>query len=523
VQNEPGNVTALSGLGGTRGPTSQFRILAHARLATDDYTLTPLPDLATELPSVERGTWRVNADGTMETTWKLRPNVKWHDGAPFSSADVAFWFTVIKDDKIPGGASLIGLDQVTSVTTPDPATVVIHWSAPFFQANEIPDVGPLPKHLLETAYARSDAETFLNHRYFTTDFVGLGPYRLTSWTPGAQIEFDRFEEYFRERPIIDRVVLRIIPDFNTMVSNVLAGSVDVAQPPAENMDVAMELKRRWEGTGDRVRTDPNDKMRVVYMQYRPDYSRPANGVTNRSVRQALYHAIDRSSMAQVITEGLSPVADSWFAPGVPERREVESSIPQYPYDPARAQALFAEAGWVRGGDGVLTRQGSGERFELEVRNRPGSATEREIVVINDYWKAMGVAGTVSPGTPSLVNDRTWLALFPGVQVSRLEAPDAYNTRRTHSRAIASEANRWAGRNTFGYSNPAADALQDRLTITIDQREQLALQRQLLQEMMTDVAVMPLYWDVELVLATRAIKGDVTAVETGWNVVTWNKE
>jgi peptide/nickel transport system substrate-binding protein len=289
------------------------------------------------------------------------------------------------------------------------------------------------------------------------------------------------------------------------------------------MDVAMELKRRWEGTGDRVRTDPNDKMRVVYMQYRPDYSRPANGVTNRSVRQALYHAIDRSSMAQVITEGLSPVADSWFAPGVPERREVESSIPQYPYDPARAQALFAEAGWVRGGDGVLTRQGSGERFELEVRNRPGSATEREIVVINDYWKAMGVAGTVSPGTPSLVNDRTWLALFPGVQVSRLEAPDAYNTRRTHSRAIASEANRWAGRNTFGYSNPAADALQDRLTITIDQREQLALQRQLLQEMMTDVAVMPLYWDVELVLATRAIKGDVTAVETGWNVVTWNKE
>src|SRR5215211_2838225 len=60
VQNEPGNVTALSGLGGTRGPTSQFRILAHSRLATDDYTLTPQPDLALELPSVEKGTWKVN-------------------------------------------------------------------------------------------------------------------------------------------------------------------------------------------------------------------------------------------------------------------------------------------------------------------------------------------------------------------------------------------------------------------------------------------------------------------------------
>ena len=150
-------------------------------------------------------------------------------------------------------------------------------------------------------------------------------------------------------------------------------------------------------------------------------------------------------VAQVITEGLSPVADSWFAPNVANRKDVESSIPQYPYATARALALMAEAGWVRGSDGLLARAGTGEKFELEIRNRPGSATEREIVVLNDYWKGIGVAGTVSPGTPSLVNDRTWLALFPGIQASRLDGPDAYNTRRTHSRAIASEANRWAGR------------------------------------------------------------------------------
>jgi ABC-type transport system substrate-binding protein len=282
VQNEPGNVTALSGLGGTRGPTSQFRILAHSRLATDDYTLTPQPDLALELPSVEKGTWKVNPNGTMETTWKLRPNIKWHDGTPFTSADIAFWFQVIKDEKIPGGASLIGIDQVTSVTTPDPSTVTIHWSAPFFQANEIPDVGPLPKHLLESAYTTSDAETFLNHRYFTTDFVGLGPYKLSGWTPGSQVEFERFNDYFGQRPAIDKVVLRIIPDFNTMVSNIMAGSVDLAQPPAENMDVALDLKAKWEGTGDRVRTDPNDKMRVVYMQFRPETSRPvASGALPR--------------------------------------------------------------------------------------------------------------------------------------------------------------------------------------------------------------------------------------------------
>jgi peptide/nickel transport system substrate-binding protein len=323
--------------------------------------------------------------------------------------------------------------------------------------------------------------------------------------------------------MLDRVILRIIPDFNTMVSNALAGTVDVAQPPGESMDAAMELKRRWEGTGNRVRTDANNRIRLIYMQYRPEYARPQNAVTNRTVRQGLYHAIDRTAVAGVITEGLSPTADSWLSPSDPLRKDVEASIPQYPYNVDRAQRLLAEAGWLRGGDGVVVRQDTGERFELEVRNRPGSATERELVVVADYWKAVGVVANVVPGAPSRVTDREWLATYPGVQLSRLETEDAYNTRRLHSRAIAAPANRWAGRNGAGYSNPVADALQERLVVTIDRVGQLTLHRQLLQEVMGEVAIMPLFWDTELVLATKGVKGEVTATETGWNLFTWDKD
>jgi len=272
-----------------------------------------------------------------------------------------------------------------------------------------------------------------------------------------------------------------------------------------------------------VRTDPNDKIRLIYPQYRPEYVQPRNGVTDRTVRQALYQAIDRPSMAQVITEGLSPVADSWFAPTNPLRAEVESAIPQYPYDVARAQQLLTQAGWVRGSDGVLVNQTSGDRFQLDVRNRPGSATERELVVLADYWKALGLSTMITPPAPNLVSDREWLATYPGIQVSRLESEDAFNTRRTHTRAIAGPANRWAGRNGAGYSNPAADAIQDKLVLTIDPREQISLHRQLVQEILGEAGVMPLYWDVELSLATKAVKGDVTAVETGFNVSTWDKE
>jgi peptide/nickel transport system substrate-binding protein len=479
--------------------------------------------MAVELPSPDKGTWRVNPDGTMQTIWKIRPNIKWHDGTPFTSQDLLFWFTVITDKNIPS-TSLIGLEQLTSASAPDPLTFEMNWSEPHYRADRIPEVGPVPKHILESVYAQGDYETLLNHRYFTTEFIGLGPYRLLSWAPGSHIEFASFADYYVGRPPLDRIILRIIPDFNTMVSNVLAGTVDVAQPPGENMDVAMDLKRRWEGDGNRVRTDPNNRIRLIYMQYRPEYARPRTyGVTDRTVRQGLYHAIDRTAMAQVMTEGLAPIADSWISPSDPLRRHVEAAIPQFPYDPNRAQQLLANAGWVRGPDGVLARSDSGERFELEIRNRPGSATERELVLVADFWKAVGVAGTVTPGGVNLVSDREWLATYPGVQVSRLETEDAYNTRRTHSRAIAAPSNRWAGRNGAGYSNPTVDAIQDRLVVTINQEQQIDLHRQLLQEMMGEVGLMPIFWDVELVLATRSVKGEVTATEVGWNVFTWDKE
>jgi ABC-type transport system substrate-binding protein len=189
----------------------------------------------------------------------------------------------------------------------------------------------------------------------------------------------------------------------------------------------------------------------------------------------------------------------------------------------RAQQLLTQAGWTRGSDGVLVNQANGERFQIDLRNRPGSATERELVVIADFWKAVGLSTTITPPAPNLVSDREWLATYPGIQVSRLETEDAFNTRRTHTRAIAGPANRWAGRNGAGYSNPTADAIQDKLVVTVDPREQVSLHRQLLQEMMGEAAIMPLFWDVELALITKTVKGDVTAVETGFNVATWDKE
>jgi ABC-type transport system substrate-binding protein len=184
---------------------------------------------------------------------------------------------------------------------------------------------------------------------------------------------------------------------------------------------------------------------------------------------------------------------------------------------------MSQAGWTRGADGVLVNNESGERFELDLRTRPGSGSQRELAVLADQWKVIGVAPSVTTTPPALVGDREYLATYPGIQTSRLESEDAFNGRRLHTKAIASPANRWSGRNGAGYGNPRADALQDRIVATVDRSEQIRLQRELLQEMLTDVAIIPMFWDVELALVTRSVKGDVSAVETGWNIATWDKQ
>jgi peptide/nickel transport system substrate-binding protein len=509
----------FTGLGSANGGNQTIRLIAHDYLTVQDDARAWRPHLATELPSVERGTWRLNADGTMDVTWKIRPGVKWHDGAPFTSDDLAFAFTLHRD---PGFTLTSGAAQVRlmdSVTTPDPFTLAVHWSSPSVDAIQAPGLDPMPKHLLEGLY-QSDKDALINSPLLLTEFVGLGPYRIASWESGVELQFERFDGFYLGRPPLDRVVVKYVKDPNTQIANILAGSVDVVIPPSVDLETASEIRRRWEGTGSQVFAVVTDRLRFLRPQYRPEFARPQNGLTNLTVRRALYHAVDRAALAEVVGQGLAPAADSWFAPSEAIRAQVESAIPQYPFDPARAQQLLTQAGWVRGSDGILVNQQTGQRFEAEISVRPTTGSDKDSVIIADGWKAVGAQIGIYNMPAALADDRKHLSEQPFVTVSSLSAVNFYDGSITHSREISSDANRWTGRNNQGYSNPTVDALQDKLLVTLDERERVALHRQLLQEGMGDVLVLPLYWQTDPVFALRGVQGIKGA--NNWNMFEWDK-
>jgi len=517
VANE-GYVTDFPGVMGRRPGGIEWILHNYLVLRNDRDEF--VPQLAVEQISVDKGTWRVNADGTMETTWRIHPNVKWHDGTPFTSADLLFTFTAFKDPELPSRFGS-ALREMESASAPDPQTLVIHWRRPLATANEAPALNPMPKHLLEEAYLNEKA-SFGNNPRLLHQFVGLGPYRLVNWVIGSHIELERFDDYFRGRPPLDRVVIRFMSDPNTVMANLLAGTIDVASGNHVDLDAGVEIRRRWEGTGSQVRFSPLGDLQQIEIQFRAEYARPRNGLVERPVRQALFHAIDRKALVEAAAAGLTPVADHWFSPIHALRPEVESAVPQYPYDPARAQQLLAQAGWARGPDGLLIHGASGERFELQVFIQEEKSEEDQAIVA-DYWKAAGVQA-IQNRLP-IPRDRQVEGTQPGVIVT---SPKGYEvpyieSSRLYSGNISSAADRWTGRNRGGYSSARVDALIERLAVTIDPRETVPLHRQLLQEGLGDVALIPLYFDVDAIVMLKGVKGPIGGTYVEWNFFEWDKE
>jgi peptide/nickel transport system substrate-binding protein len=314
-------------------------------------------------------------------------------------------------------------------------------------------------------------------------------------------------------------VLRFISDPNTMIANILSGAVDVILPPGPDIDAALEIRQRWKGTGNHVLGFAKPNITFIYNQFRPDYARPRSGLPNLPVRQALYHAINREAINMVVTQGLVPVADSWITPTDAMRPEVEAAIPQYRYDPARAQQLLAQAGWTRGSDGILVHQPSGERFEIEVRARSREFETAALAVASD-WKAVGVGATLFTVPAALADDRSQEGSAPGALVAS-SVTSALMTDRLHSKTTMGPENNWFGKNQGGYYNPRSDAIYDRLEEAIDPRERTRLHGELLGEILGDVAIMPLHWSMDAVLALRHVKPDAIKDDDAWNFHAWD--
>ena len=204
-----------------------------------------LPMLAQEVPSIDNGQWKVFPDGRMETTYRIRPNARWHDGVPLTSDDLLFTVMAEQDKEVdmPRNATY---DLISSITAPDDHTVVVAWSQPFIEADSMFSyevAPPMPKHILEPAYS-DDKATFFTRPYWNVEFVGAGPYKLREWVQDSKIIVTANDDYVLGRPRVDEIEVRFIPDPNVLMANVLAG-VELTIGRGLSIDQSVQVVNQW--------------------------------------------------------------------------------------------------------------------------------------------------------------------------------------------------------------------------------------------------------------------------------------
>jgi peptide/nickel transport system substrate-binding protein len=514
------------GSGGTGGGEHPFML--HAGLTIYDSQGTLLPHLAQRVPTIENGDWRVSPDGQMEVTWRLRPDLTWHDGTPLTAADFAFGLQVARDPDMQIRRQR-ALSFIVDATPPDPSTIVVRWKQLYSFANvsgamDAPTPA-LPRHLLPDLYSQPDKQELVNSPYWTREFVGLGPYRLGEWVQASQMELLAFDQYFLGRPKIDRVIVRYFGDANVVVAGLLSGDIDMTPMGAMKAEQLVAVKNAWDPTGVGTAYAQVGGARNYRFQYR-DASAP--WAQDVRVRQALIHMLDRQTIADTLVYGLTKPADTLPPPEDPIYGALDQKgFARYGYDLSRGQQLLAEAGWTRGSDG-LYRSASGQLFDLEVRTSGKTDNVREGQALASEWKSAGINATPFAFADNAANKDELKAVYPGLLGWPLDfSPEAM--QNWISSQIPTQAGGWKGSNFGGYVNQKFDSVYDEQLVALEAPKRQSLFADLLKILADDAVSVFLYYDTSTytVAYRKGIRG-VTRVPSlqqinAWNIQTWEMD
>ena len=314
-------------------------------LLTYDFDLNPQPELAVE--------WSKSEDG-LRYTFKLREGVKWHDGADFTSADVAFSILLAKEVHPRGRATLA---NVTEVETPDAltATIVLSQPAPALiyalSAAESPIV---PKHVYENTDAATNPASVAP--------IGTGPYIFKEWARGSHLLLARNPNYWaKDKPYVDEVVMRFLPDAGARAAALESGEADLGHSPVALADI------------DRLAASPKLVISREGNNYQPQQVQLEFNTQNQyfkdmKVRQAVALSLDRQTIVDVIYYGYAVPAPSPISPL--DARFYKADVESYPQDFERAKALLDEAGYKAGANGV--------RFSVDLDYNPFAAERLQL-------------------------------------------------------------------------------------------------------------------------------------------------
>ncbi|MBV9832954.1 MAG: ABC transporter substrate-binding protein [Alphaproteobacteria bacterium] len=305
----------------TPGIITPFMLL----YALHDAMVKPMPDKAAAPCLAE--SWKMAPDG-LSYQFTVRAGAKFHNGEPVTAEDVKFSF-----ERYRGTSAAMMKERVKAVETPDARTVNFVLKEPWpdfltFYSSASGAGWIVPKKYVEK----------VGDEAFKKAPIGAGPYKFVSFTPGVELVFEAFDDYWRKPPTVKRLVFKVIPEEATRLAALTRGEVDIAY------SIRGEL-------AEQLRKTPGLTLKAVVIQgpywiYFADQWDPKSPWHDQRVREAVRVAIDHKAISEALTLGFSPITNSI----IPENFEFFWKPPPAVYDPKKAKELLAAAGFRSGFD-----------------------------------------------------------------------------------------------------------------------------------------------------------------------------
>lgn len=439
--------------------------------------------------------WTISPEG-LTYTFTLREDAEWEDGKPVTAEDVKFTFDTLLDPET-NTPNVGDFREIREVNVLNDYQVEIALNNPFPPLLDKLKIGIVPKHILQ--------DQDFNQSDFNQNPFGNGPFKLKEWRSDHTIVIERSDSYYGKRPILDEIIFKPVPDANTRALQLKTGEIDLALlEPNQSASV----KENDNFTVKAVATA--DYRAVMYNLRNPLFKDP-------KLRQAMNLAIDREAivkgmLASIGEVAYGPLQKSW------------ANAPQqdlYSYQPEKASELLKEAGWVKGSDGVLVKDGQRLDFDLV---SPITDPVRVALanVVAEQLKPYGISVNLKPLDWSAINLEEVDAFVIGWG-SEFD-PDDHTYRIFHSSQIGNGLN-----NLNAYQNSKVDQLLTDARTNTDKVERKVLYEQFQQELANDPAFNFLVYLDAIYGVSKKVSGisDRTLGHHGfgvlWNIEDWDKE
>jgi len=475
-----------------------------AGLANLDHN-APTPVLAQTLPTLGTESWKVADDGSMETSYQLRPSLRWHDGTSLKASDFAFAYRA-NQLRFEWGLSTSSIDlaehkAIADVVASDDTTLVIRWKAPYAPA-ATPSLLPLPAHIL-APIAEQGSEAFGSNPYWTTQFVAAGPYLLTEWEPGAYLLGSAFDGYVLGRPKIDSVRVTWSADENATLGRLLAGDADIAVDDAVGYPQGAVLRTQWGADNRGIVLLSPASLRHLQVQFRPNIVNPA-AVLDLRVRKAIASSLDRQALVDALVDGLGIPTDNIGLPTSTYYSQVQQVATKYPHDASLVEQNLTEAGFSRGSDGSW--QNTSGRFSPQVLGIAEGQEGQETTIVVDMLRQVGIDAQLNLVSGALLQrDDEMKSTFPALRTNYITAEDGIVSRLVTSE-ISGPDNRWGAKNKAGYTNAEHDRLYEQWRRALDTNERNQIMVQLIAFYTQQLPVIPTYINVGVIPHTAALQG-----------------